>query len=436
MNGALDVELCVVSAAIGWKAAEDAVDLVADADFADPRCRAIMASIRQLVADGSAVDPLTVADRLGREGRLDAVGGLDFLAGLTDFVPSAENLDAYARSVRDAARSRRLQAALRAAIGTCQGPDGADAALDQIDRALIDLSDGPARRAPVSAGEAVERARAAMAKAATEGDTALGLGVGLREFDREIRYGPGHLAIIGGRPSHGKSAFGGRATRVAAEQAGPVLVVSLEVSAEDFALRAIAEQARLNLHAVRTGKLSHDQRAAARVAADAFAALPIQIDDTGVATPGSIRSQARRMARTCGLAMVVVDYLQLMTGGGEANRNLEVAAISRSLKSMAVELQVPVLALSQLSRAVESRSDRRPMLSDLRDSGSLEQDADSVVFVYRPEVYLTPAKAREAGVAGEADLIIAKQRNGPTGVVEVGFVKESVRFYSKVDGPR
>jgi replicative DNA helicase len=404
--------------------------------------RRIFRSMTRIFQKGGVVDPVTLSEELSQTGELESVGGVGYLAELMDAVPTAANVEYHAKIVRERALLRRLIEAATQIIqdGYDVGERSVDELLDLAEQRIFQVAQSHDREGFVwlkqilySTFERIEQLQAAAG-----GVT--GVSTGFVDLDRKTGgWQKGDLIIIAARPSMGKTAFVvGSALQAAIVSRVPVAIFSLEMSKESLVQRMLCHEALVDLSRLLRGRLSDDDYTRLAQAAGHLNTAPIWIDDSGMMSPLELRAKARRLkADQPELGLIVVDYLQLMeASGGHESRQQEVSQISRSLKGLAKELQVPIIALSQLSRAPEQRSDHRPQLSDLRESGSIEQDADVVAFLYRPEYYMNEMEAEEQGMKGRAELIIGKQRNGPTGTVELYFRNEFTRFESLVKEPQ
>lgn len=407
----------------------DYADVLRPDDFGVAAHRMIYAAMLALAEKNVGIDIVTLNHELREAGQLGHVGGIAYLSTLDSHVPSIPNLGHYAGIIRAEAARRRLSDAA-AQIGELARdksipPDEATDKAQELVHAVADasLSDG------------VETVRS-MIRTVFDGleerfrrqTEVTGLPTGLTDLDRlTTGMHPGELIIVAGRPSMGKTALAmGIAGHVAIKKKLPVAVFSLEMPKEQLLERMLAWEGGVDAQRIRTGRFDEHDWPKLAGATDRIRSAPLVIEDRSVATSMQIRARCRRIkAALGGLSLVVVDYLQLMSGTGrEHSREQEISSISRNLKTLAGELGCPVIALSQLSRALESRTDKRPMLSDLRESGAIEQDADVVVFVYRDEVYF-PNKDESKGVA---ELIVGKQRNGPIGTVRVAYRAQNTRF--------
>lgn len=375
-------------------------------------------------------DVVLVAHELRRVDRLQSVGGTDFLASITDTIPTTAHLDRHARIVADHALARAVQAAAQESIAFVDDGHTGVECVEHATKRLLDSQAGRVEDRTMSMADAIEELWQEREAALDAGRRTPAYPTGLADLDRITAGGlwPGQLVIIAGRPGTGKSALAMHVALNVARSIGRVLFVSLEMPRSELVQRLMASEARIDLQRVRTQMLTQADNDALVAAAARIHPQPIEIDDTGRATILDIRGKALRAAVRGGkLAMIVVDYLQLMEGVGEKrdeNREREVASISRGLKQLAKELSIPIVALCQLNRGPEARAgDKRPRLSDLRESGAIEQDADVVVFVYRDELYHRESKDR-----GVAELIVAKQRNGGMDTARVRFIRELTKF--------
>jgi replicative DNA helicase len=399
--------------------------------------RRIYRSMARLFQRGAVVDPTTIAEDLKQTADLDQAGGLPYLADLLDAVPTAANVEYHARIVRERALMRRLIEASSAIIRDVYEPGErtVEELLDVAEHRVFQVAQSHDRQGFVWIKKILYPTfeRIEQLQAAKGGVT--GVGTGFPDLDGKTGgFQKSDLIIIAARPSMGKTALViSLLLHAAITQQTPVALFSLEMSKEQLVQRMLCSEALVDLGRLLRGRLTDDDYVRLAQAAGHLNTAPIWIDDSGALSVLEMRGKARRLkAEQPDLGMIVVDYLQLMQGGARSaeNRQQEVSEISRGLKALAKELEVPVIALSQLSRAPEQRSDHRPQLSDLRESGSIEQDADLVMFLYRPEYYLSDMEAQEKGLAGKAELIISKQRNGPTGIIDLFFRKESTRFES------
>jgi replicative DNA helicase len=421
-----------------------ALEIVDDSMFYREANRRIFRSMARLFQRGQVIDPITISEELKKTDELDFVGGLAYLAELLDAVPTAANIEYHARIVRERALLRKLIEASSQIIRDSYEPGErtVEEVLDAAEHNIFQVAQSHDREGFVwikkilyPTFEKIEQIQAAQG-----GIT--GIPTGFSDLDEMTGgFQRGDLVIVAARPSMGKTAMvTGVALHASITHQIPTAVFSLEMSKEQLVQRMLCSEALVDLGKLLRGRLSDDDYVRLAQAAGHLNTAPIWIDDSGSLSVLEMRAKARRLkAEQPDLGLIIVDYLQLMQAGpkGAENRQQEVSAISRGLKALAKELSVPIISLSQLSRAPEQRSDHRPQLSDLRESGSLEQDADLVMFLYRPEYYVTRDEAAEKGLQGKAELIIGKQRNGPTGTVDLFFRKECTRFenYTKQDAP-
>ena len=382
-----------------------------------------------LWAKGEPVDAITLSDELDERGELEAVGGQSRVAELAALVPSTSNVEHYARIVKEMSTLRGLVRAGQEI--TRLGQERPGEVVDLVDRAeQIVFELGQQRvtsdfaHIEVLLKESFER----ITQLYEAGAEITGVPAGFRELDLLTSgFQPGNLVILAARPSVGKSSLGlCIAVNLGVRHETPVALFTLEMSKSEVTQRMMCSEAKVESQRLRTGRLAPDDWPRLTTACDRLMKAPIYVDDSGSTTIMELRSKARRLkSREPSLGLIVVDYLQLMTSGSSAeNRVQEVSQISRALKVLARELEVPILAMSQLSRAVEQRQDKRPLLSDLRESGSLEQDSDLVIFLYRDEYYL----GEESDQQGIAEVILAKHRNGPTGTVKLSFLRRYAKF--------
>ena len=406
-------------------------------DFSLDSHRRIYTRMVDLAESSRPIDMITLVEELDRRKELEAIGDVGYISGLVDGVPDRPSIEHYIKIVRDKALLRGLIHAANAAIVRAgeQG-DAAEEILNDAEAAIFQLSEKRIGRGFMGVQEIVKESFGSIDALLQRGQRITGLATHYTDLD-EMTSGlqRSDLVIIAARPSMGKTAFAMNiAENAAIEDQKVVGMFSLEMSREALLLRLLCSKARVDSHKMRTGSLWRDDMDKVVRAMDQLAQAPIFIDDTPGISLSEMRAKARRLQQSQGgLDLIIVDYLQLMSGGSRRyeNRTQEVSAISRGLKALAKELKVPVVALSQLSRAPESRGgDHRPQLADLRESGSIEQDADVVAFIFREEVY----KPDEPELDGIAESIIAKQRNGPTGRIKLAFIKNSTRFESMAEG--
>ncbi len=406
-------------------------------DFALDSHRRIYSRIMELMESSRPADFITITEELNRRKELEAVGDVGYVSGLMDGVPDRPSIEHYIKIVRDKALLRGLINAATAAIARATDQsDPAEEILNDAEAAVFQLSEKRIGRGFLGVQEIVKESFGSVDALLQRGQRITGLATHYSDLD-EMTSGlqRADLVIIAARPSMGKTAFAMNIAENAAVQEQKVVgMFSLEMSREALLLRLLCSTARVDSHKMRTGSLWREDMEKVVHAMEQLAHAPIFIDDTPGIALSEMRAKARRLQQSQGkLDLLIVDYLQLMSGGGRRyeNRTQEVSAISRGLKALAKELNVPVIALSQLSRAPESRGgDHRPQLADLRESGSIEQDADVVAFIFREEVY----KPDDPELDGVAEIIIAKQRNGPTGKLKLAFLKRSTRFESMAEG--
>jgi replicative DNA helicase len=418
-------------------------DIVSEADFYRADHRTLFRFTAQLIEQNKPADVLTLSEALRLAGKLDEVGGQSYIGALALNTPSAAAIRRYAEIVRERSVMRSL-----ATVGT-EIADSAYAPLGREPGELIDQAEAKIFRIAESRTKAQQGfkqldplltetvERIDMLYARENKNDVIGVPTGFVDIDRMTSgLQPGELIIVAGRPSMGKTSLVmNMAEHVAIHERKAVGVFSMEMSGPQLAMRMIGSVGRLDQHELRTGTFKADDWGRVTEALGKLSEAQIYIDDTAGLNVLELRSRARRLHRQCGgLSLIVIDYLQLMSGTGasrEENRATEIAEISRSLKSLAKELKVPVVALSQLNRSVDSRQDKRPMMSDLRESGAIEQDADVIMFIYRDEVY-NPDSAHK----GVAEIIIAKQRNGPVGKKDLTFLGKFTRFENHAGGDR
>ena len=411
----------------GWDAI---AELVTASDFYRPEHRAIFRQIALLVDRGEPIDVVTVADRLLATGELDAAGGHQYLAELAEQTPTAANIRAYATAVHERAVLRKLILAAQGIADTGFHPDGrsAEELLDEAERRIMQIGeDGPKTGGPRTMEPLLTGALERIEELFNSGGDITGLTTGFLDLDGMTSgLQPSDLVIVAGRPSMGKTSFAMNLVENAALASDqPILVFSMEMPAESLVIRMLSSLGRIDQGRVRTGKLEQDDWPKLSSAMNKLKDTRIMIDDTPALTPTELRSRARRVAREHGqLGMIMVDYLQLMrVAGSSEGRTAEISEISRSLKAIAKEFRCPMVALSQLNRSLEARPNKRPVNSDLRESGAIEQDADVIMFIYRDEVYHEDSLDR-----GVAEIIIGKQRNGPIGTCKLAFQGEYTRF--------
>jgi replicative DNA helicase len=408
-----------------------AAEVIDSRDFFRDAHRRIFDAIVRLAERGDAIDLVTLKEELSRGGDLDEVGGPAYIAALVDGVPRSTNVEHYARIIKEKATLRNLiYSATKIVASAYDAEDEADVILDQAEHAIFAIADDKVRDGFVSLRDLAQTSLDTIEKLHSRKELVTGVPTGFTDLD-EMTSGlqPSDLVIVAARPSMGKTSLVlNMAQHVGTKTDMTVGIFSLEMSKEQLFLRMLTGEARIDAHRLRGGFLGERDWGKLSDAIGTLSEAKIFIDDTPSIGVLEMRAKCRRLATEHGLNMVIVDYVQLMQGRGRfENRTLELASISRSLKGLAKELNVPIVLLSQLSRAPESRSDRRPQLSDLRESGALEQDADVVIFIYREDMY-ADKHAPPTDTQGTAELIIGKQRNGPTGVVRLAFIREFTRF--------
>jgi len=424
----LEAERTVLGAILVDNAAfNSAAEILSREDFYRDAHRRIYEAMAVLAERSQPIDLVTLKDELGRRSALEAVGGAAFLAGLVDGVPRITSVEHWSRLIKEKAVLRNLIHAGNRIVQSCfEAEDEPATLLDQAEKAIFDIAERRIRQGFVDMGEIVKESFRTIDQLSQSKDVVTGLATGFVDID-EMTSGlqKGELVIIAGRPAMGKTSFCLNIAQHAAQRGGETVgLFSLEMSRAQLALRLLCADARIDAHRLRTGKLTEKDWARLAKAYTDLSQASIFIDDSATITPLEMRAKCRRLKAEHGLGLVIVDYLQLVTSGGRnENRQQELSAISRSMKGLAKELEVPVVALSQLSRAPEARTDRRPVLSDLRESGAIEQDADIVMFIFREEEYKATDENR-----GIAEIIIGKQRNGPTGNRRLAFIKEFTRF--------
>ena len=436
----MEAEQAVLGGLMLDNAAWDKVaDLVAEEDFYRRDHRLIFRSVRRLAEQANPFDAVTLAEALENLGELENAGGIQYLGNLAANTPSAANIKSYASIVRERSVLRQLvQVANRIADSAFQ-PEGrgVNELLDEAEKAVYQIADQGARnkRGFVGMKELLTKAVERIDYLFSQDNHITGVPTGFDDFDSKTSgMQNSDLIIVAGRPSMGKTTFAMNIAENAAIKAQvPVAVFSMEMPGEQLAMRMMSSLGRIDQHRVRTGKLTDDDWPRLTSAVQILSDAPIFIDDTPGLTPTELRARARRLSREHGLGLIVVDYLQLMQGSANAakeNRATEISEISRSLKGLAKELNVPVIALSQLNRGLEQRTDKRPIMSDLRESGAIEQDADVIVFIYRDEVY-----NEDSNDKGIAEILIRKQRNGPIGTTRLAFLGQFTRFENLAHDP-
>jgi replicative DNA helicase len=414
-------------------------DLLVDSDFYRHEHRLIYAAIGALINASKPADVITVSEYIQNQGKTAEMGGLGYLNSLAQYVPSASNIRRYAEIVRERSILRKLVSASDEIATNAFNPQGKaiDRILDEAEQKIFNIGEEGSRMKQgfQSMDTLVVELLDRVQEMADNPNDITGVPTGFYDLDRMTSgLQSGDLVVLAARPSMGKTAFAiNIAEHVALNEGLPVAVFSMEMGASQLAVRVVGSIGRIDQGHLRTGKLNDDEWPRLTEAIEKLRTVSLHIDETPGLTPSELRANARRLSRQCGkLGLIVVDYLQLMSGSGGSggdNRATELGEISRGLKMLAKELQCPVIALSQLNRSVEQRTDKRPMMSDLRESGAIEQDADIIMFIYRDDYYNKDSKD-----PGVAEIIIGKQRNGPTGTVRLTFLKNLTRFESLASG--
>ena len=414
-------------------------DLLQDTDFYRYEHRLIYAAIGTLVNGSKPADVITVFEHLQSQGRAEEVGGLAYLNSLAQYVPSASNIRRYAEIVRDRSILRKLVTASDEIATNAFNPQGKAVSqiVDESEQKIFNIGEqGKRNKQGFQAMDSlVVDLLDRVQDMADNPNEVTGVPSGFYDLDRMTAgLQPGDLIVLAARPSMGKTALAiNIAEHVALNEGLPVAVFSMEMGAAQLAVRIVGSIGRIDQGHLRTGRLTDEEWPRLSEAIEKLRTISLHIDESAGLNSSELRANARRLSRQCGqLGLIVVDYLQLMSGnsGDGENRATELGEISRGLKMLARELKCPVIALSQLNRSVEQRPDKRPMMSDLRESGAIEQDADIIMFIYRDEYY-TKEACKEPGVA---EVIIAKQRNGPTGTVKLAFMRQITKFESLASG--
>lgn len=401
--------------------------LITETDFYFDAHRKIFSAMSELFDQGDPIDLLTLPEKLRKKGQLEEIGGVAYLASLVEMVPTAANIKYYTRIAKEKAVLRNLITAATDIITECYGDaDDIEELLDRAEKRVFEITEKKILPGFIPINQVLKESFDTLEKLFQRRELVTGVATGFREFDsRTAGLQPSDLVIVAGRPSMGKTAFClNVAQYVATVSQKPAAIFSLEMSRQQLVLRLLCSEARINSTKVRTGFLDKEDWPKLTKAAGTISEAPIFIDDSPALTTLDIRARARRLKAEQGLELIIIDYLQLIKGRGRPeNRQQEISEITRTLKALAKELDVPVVAVSQLSRAVEQRSIRKPQLSDLRESGSIEQDGDLIVLLYRDEVYNEDSEDK-----GTTEVNIAKQRNGPIGLLKLTFIKEYTRF--------
>lgn len=435
----LEAESSVIGGLLLDNTAWDKIgDVLIDADFYRYEHRLVFSSVSTLINANRAADVITVFEHLQTQGKADEIGGLAYLNSLAQYVPSSANIRRYAEIVRERSILRKLISVSDEIATSAMSTKGKPVPLilDEAEQKIFNIGEEGARMRQgfQSMGNLVVQLLDRVEEMSQNPNDITGVPTGFFDLDRMTSgMQAGDLIVLAARPSMGKTALAiNIAENVALKEGLPVAVFSMEMGASQLAIRIVGSIGRIDQTRLRTGKLLDEEWPRLTEAVERLRNVSLSIDETPGLTPSELRANARRLARSCGkLGLVVVDYLQLMTGSSGSdgdNRATELGEISRGLKMLAKELQCPVIALSQLNRGVEQRTDKRPMMSDLRESGAIEQDADVIMFIYRDDYYNKDSK--EPGVA---EIIIGKQRNGPTGTVKLTFLKPITKFESYAD---
>ena len=431
----LEAEESVLGACFLTKyAMQKAIESVSPEDFYDEKNQKIFKSIIELSDESTPLDLTTITAKLQKKKELNEVGGVEYLTEIVNFVPTASNIDYYINIVQESSILRRLiTTAEEIASDGYSTDETVNDILDNSEKKILDIVKNRKSTEFRNIKEVLQKTEANLEFLAENKNEITGLATGLYDFDK-VTTGlhPGELIIIAARPGMGKTAFAlNIAANAAKIQDKGVAVFNLEMPAEQLATRIISSLGQIDGYKLRTGRLLNEDWKRVNEAMSQLSGTNLMIDDTAGITIGEIRAKCRRLASSeQGISLIVVDYLQLISGGKNygTNRQQEVSDISRSLKTLALELNIPIIALSQLSRSVETREDKRPIMSDLRESGSIEQDADIVAFLYRDDYYNKEARTEDNNSISE--LIIGKHRNGSTGTIELLFKKNTSTFLS------
>ena len=411
---------------------EKTADLLVEHDFYRRDNQLIFRAIADLFEQSQPVDVITLAEYHDKRGELEKVGELAYLGMLARNTPSSANIIAYASIVRERSILRQLIAVGTAISNVAFNPEGksSEEMLDLAEGQVFEIAEKGAKRSGgfIQVKEVLSRVVDRIDTLFEQDSPITGLSTGFNDFDEQTSgMQPADLVIVAGRPSMGKTTFAmNLAEHAAIKSKVPVAVFSMEMPADALAMRMLSSLGQIDQHRLRTGRLNDDDWPRLTSAIALLNEAPLFIDDTPALTVTELRARARRLKREHGLSMIVIDYIQLMQGSSRSsneNRATEISEISRSLKALAKELEVPVVALSQLNRSLEQRPNKRPIMSDLRESGAIEQDADLIVFIYRDEVY-----NEDSAEKGKAEIIISKQRNGPIGTVALTFQGKYTRF--------
>jgi len=413
----------------------DIVEILSPEDFYRTAHQKIFTAVTELFAKSEPVDLVTVANKLKEKGQLEDVGGAAYLAQLVDTVPLAVNAEHYARIIREKSSLRQLIEQANIIVNRCFEDRGdVDEVINFAEKSIFEISENKIKKSFFPVSDLINKNIDTLEERQGSRSMLTGVPSGFTRLDQLTSgFQSSDLIIVAARPAMGKTSFALNVARNAAVDANvPVAIFSLEMSKEQLSMRLLTSEARIDSARLRGGFFNEEDWERLTHAAGILEQAPIYIDDSGDVTPMAIRAKARRLKAEKGLGMIDIDYLQLMRGSAsKERRDLEISEISRSLKILAKELNVPVIALSQLNRMLEQRGDKRPMLSDLRESGALEQDADLVAFIYRDEVYNQDENNPNRG---KAEIILGKQRNGPVGTAYLTFLKQYTRFEDLAHG--
>ncbi len=403
------------------------IELLKEEDFYKKAHKIIFSIMVELDTKEIPIDLVSLKEALKNSNQLDEIGGITYLSSLLETVPTASNISYYSKIVKEKSLLRQLLSSTTSIASLCyEGGSDATELLTKAEKTIYDISQRSVTKGPIPLKDIIHNSFETIDNIYKKGGLASEIVTGFTEFDKlTLGLHPSDLIIIAGRPSMGKTAFClNIAEHIALKKNLPVVIFSLEMSDEQLFFRLLCSQARIDSHKLRNGFLETKHYSKLTLAAGKLSEAPLYIDDTPAISMLELRAKARKLKNSIGLSLLIVDYLQLMRGEGRVeNRQQEISEISRALKALAKELKIPVMALSQLNRAPEGRTNNRPILSDLRESGAIEQDADLVAFIYRDEVYNKDTEDQNI-----AEIIIRKQRNGPIGTVKLAFRSECTKF--------
>jgi replicative DNA helicase len=430
----VDAEQSILGAIlIDNEALPKTLEIIDNGDFYKLSHRKIFNAMIELFDKSEPIDLITLTDYLKRQDELEAIGGVSYLSSMVNMVPTAANIRYHSKIVREKALLRGLlKSATEIATKVYEDNLEAEELVDYAEKSIFDISDKRVKTSFFTLKEVIKGSFEMIERLYDKKETITGIPSGFRDLDDlTTGFQKGDLIIVGGRPSMGKTAFAlNVAQHVGLEIKEPVAIFSLEMAKEQLAFRMLCSEAMVNSNSIRKGFIKKEDWHKLTAAASNLTGAPIFIDDSSGMTVLEVRAKARRLKMEHGLSLVIVDYLQLMKGRGSfERREQEISEISRSLKALAKELNIPVIAVSQLNRVVEQRRPPKPILADLRESGAIEQDADVILFLYRDEIYNKDNPANK----GQAEVDIAKQRNGPTGNVNLAFISNCTRFLSMTD---